>query len=130
MTRNTTTVELCDDVFDHVRLYERLFNEGNAAKLDQLYTEDGVSAWEADQPLTGAERAAAFEEFLAMRPTMSATVLESHITGDAALIVVDWRIDIAEDDQHFAGIGIDVLRRGPDDKWRHAVDSPFGGGRK
>lgn len=132
MTSQHTTVEVPQDVLDHVRLYERLFNEGDAEGVDRLYTEDGISAWEPDEPLAGAARGQALAEFLAMRPTMSTRVVEAHVVDDTALIVVDWTIDVTDPEeggQHFAGIGIDVLRRDAEGRWRHAVDSPYSGGR-
>lgn len=133
MTTQHTIVETPQDILDHVRLYERLFNEGDADGVDRLYTEDSISAWEPDKPVGGEARRQEFAEFLRLRPTLSTKVLETHVTDDTALLVVDWTMDVQHPDEgakHFAGVGIDVLRRGADGRWRHAVDSPYSGGRK
>ncbi|NUT54178.1 MAG: DUF4440 domain-containing protein [Saccharothrix sp.] len=40
--------------------------------------------------------------------------------GDLALLIVDWRIG----DE--TGTATDVARRGPDGRWRYAIDNPSG----
>ncbi|MFJ8046412.1 YybH family protein [Kitasatospora sp. NPDC096147] len=120
--------ELASDAVEHGELYVRAFNSGDADAVNRMYTEDAISVWEPGRPLTGQARKDALAEFLSMRPTMRAKLLESHVTSGTALLVVDWEIDVTtpEGPQHLKGTGLDVLRRGADGKWRFAVDNPFG----
>lgn len=114
---------------EHGNRYIAAFNSGDLAVIDAMYTEDAISVWEPGNPLSGDARREALAEFIAQRPTMTATLRESHVTGTAALLVVDWAIDLPLEDggtEHLEGVGLDVLRMGPDGNWRFAVDNPFG----
>ncbi|MFJ8313925.1 MULTISPECIES: YybH family protein [unclassified Streptomyces] len=119
-----------NDAEEHGNLYVQAFNSGDIATLDRMYTEDAISVWEPGNPLSGQARKDALREFIALKPKMTAKLRESHITGDTALLVVDWSIDVTtpEGDQHLTGTGLDVLRRGPDGGWLFAVDNPFSEG--
>lgn len=129
MSISTSSPKLVDSVEEHGKRYVEAFNSGDLDAINALYTDDAISVWEPGTPLTGEERKAALAEFIAQKPKMTAAIRESHVTSTAALLVVDWTIDIpAADDgpEHLEGVGIDVLRRGTDGKWRFAVDNPFG----
>ncbi|GAA2592808.1 hypothetical protein GCM10010435_84780 [Winogradskya consettensis] len=129
MTTSTPDIELTSDAAKQTEIYVRAFNAGDAGKLNQLYTDDAVSIWEPGRPLTGQAHRDALAEFLAQRPVMAATVRHSYVTGDTTLLVVDWTITTEEasgEKQELAGVGLDVLRLGPDGKWRYAIDNPFG----
>lgn len=117
------------DVLETTDLYVQAVNAGDADRVLALYTEDAVSAWDPDRPLTGQEHHDSVREFLARGPRMKAIVRESYVTSDTALLVVDWDIEIKSESgepEHLAGVGTDVLRLGQDGSWRYAVDSPFG----
>jgi uncharacterized protein (TIGR02246 family) len=120
---------LTDDANEVTARYVAAMNAGDVAAVLDLYTADAVSIWEPGNPIHGAAHRAAVTEFLAGRPKMQATVRESYITGDAALLVVDWTIDVTDEhgqSERLTGTGLDVLRRGPDGKWRYAIDNPYG----
>ncbi|UCM87586.1 YybH family protein [Streptomyces marincola] len=122
------TVRLSGDVEEHVRLYAEAFNSGDADRVNAMYTEEAVAVWEPGKPLSGREREESVVEFLARGPRMNAEIRHSYVTGDTALLVVDWTIDgPGEDgtDEHHEGVGLDVLRRGADGNWRYAIDEPF-----
>ncbi|AJC52687.1 MULTISPECIES: nuclear transport factor 2 family protein [Streptomyces] len=123
------TFEPTSDIDKHAELYAQVLNSGDAEALNALYTEDAIAVWEPDQPLTGAARKAALAEFLTMNPVMTAKTRESYVTGDTALLFVDWTMEIDTPDgrRSDSGVGVDVVRRGADGKWRHAVDSPYSG---
>ncbi|MER5794514.1 nuclear transport factor 2 family protein [Streptomyces sp. NPDC001980] len=125
---SSTLEELTRAAEEHGKLYVEAFNAGDVGTLRTMYTEDAVSVWEPGNPLTGKEREASLAEFVAQKPKMTATLRESYVTGNTALLVVDWAIDIStpEGDEHLEGTGLDVLRLGPDGKWRFAIDNPFG----
>jgi uncharacterized protein (TIGR02246 family) len=123
------TVQLTGDAEAHVALYAQVFNSGDAEALDQLYTEDAVAIWGTEEPLTGKARRDYVAEFLKGKPVMRARTRESYVTSDTALMVVEWSIDMTGQDgkpEHHQGIGLDVLRRGEDGFWRHAIDDPYG----
>ncbi|MEU6243809.1 nuclear transport factor 2 family protein [Streptomyces sp. NPDC047024] len=125
---SSTLEELTRAAEEHGRLYVEAFNAGDVDVLKAMYTEDAVSVWEPGNPLTGKERETSLAEFVALKPKMTATLREAHVTSNTALLVVDWAIDIStpEGDEHLEGTGLDVLRLGPDGKWRFAIDNPFG----
>ncbi len=121
--------ELKKEVLTHVEHYIRVFNSGDAAALELLYTDDAVSVWERGKAVTGRERREGQAEFLTQKPVMKAEVKESYVTHDTALLAVDWDIDFPETPdgpQRQQGTGVDVLRRGSDGKWRFAIDNPYG----
>ncbi|MER5865503.1 nuclear transport factor 2 family protein [Kitasatospora sp. NPDC002040] len=128
MASTAQDFELASDAEEHGKLYVKAFNSGDVDAVNRMYTEDAISVWEPGNPLTGQARKDALAEFLSMRPTMSAKLRESHITGNTALLVVEWEIDVTTPDgpEHLQGTGLDVLRRGADGKWRFAIDNPFG----
>ncbi|MGP4052524.1 YybH family protein [Streptomyces sp. 2A115] len=125
----STTDELVQGVIEHAEHYVEAFNSGDAAAVDLLYTDDAVSVWEKGKPVGGQERRDGLAAFLAQKPVMKTTILESYVTGDTALLVVDWAIEVTAapgGPEHHKGIGLDVLRRGGDGKWRFAIDNPHG----
>jgi ketosteroid isomerase-like protein len=125
MTTNTDEFALTDDATQMTALYVRAMNAGHVEAVLNLYTEDAVSVWDPEKPISGAEHRAAVEEFMAQRPVMRAELKESYVTGDTALLVVDWEIAV-EGSETLTGTGLDVLRLGDDGKWRYAIDNPFG----
>lgn len=130
MASTLENTDLASDPEEHGKLYVQAFNSGDIETLDRMYTDDAISVWEPGNPLSGQARKDALREFIALKPKMTVNLRESHVTGDTALLVVDWTIDVTdpEGEQHLSGTGLDVLRRGQDGKWRFAVDNPFGEG--
>ncbi|MDQ3579799.1 MAG: DUF4440 domain-containing protein, partial [Actinomycetota bacterium] len=111
----TTSFELTDDATKHTEVYVKAFNTNDPDALDLLYTEEAVVVWEPGQPLSGEARRESAREFLARKPTMTATDRQRFITGDTALLIVDWSIDMTGVDgepEHLVGVGVDVLRKG------------------
>ncbi|GAA2673322.1 MULTISPECIES: nuclear transport factor 2 family protein [Actinosynnema] len=125
MTTTAEEFELPTDATKMTALYVRAMNSGDSAAVLNLYTEDAVSVWEPDLPVSGAEHERTIEEFMASAPRMTAELRESYVTGDTALLVVDWTFEV-EDGEPLSGTGLDVLRKGADGRWRYAVDNPFG----
>ncbi|MEV0000348.1 YybH family protein [Streptomyces sp. NPDC048370] len=122
-------IELTDDATKHTDLYVRAINSGDAAAVNAMYTPEAVAAWEKGKPLTGREREEYVEEFLKLKPVMTATTRHAYVTADTALLVVDWTMEIVHPDgtkENGEGVGLDVLRRGEDGKWRYAIDDPYG----
>ncbi|MBD0707542.1 MULTISPECIES: YybH family protein [unclassified Streptomyces] len=121
--------QLTQAVEKHTALYVEAFNAGDVDAVNAMYTEEAVAIWEPGKPLTGQARIDSVREFLAHGPRMTAVPRQTFVTGDTALLVVDWTIDTTDGDgntEHLAGVGLDVLRRGTDGNWRYAIDEPYG----
>ncbi|MFF4716299.1 YybH family protein [Streptomyces eurythermus] len=113
----------------HLEVYVRAFNSGDPDAVNEHYTDEAVSAWDPAQPLSGQARKDSLAEFLALKPTLTAKIRESHVTRDTALLTVDWTMEVPGEDgevERLTGIGTDVLTRGADGNWRYAVDAPYG----
>lgn len=124
----STATERVEQAEEHGRRFVAAFNSGDLAAINAMYTEDAVAVWEPGKPLSGDARKAALAEFIARGPRMTATLRESHVTDNTAMLIVDWEIDIPAaggTPEHLTGTGVDVLRLGADGVWRFAVDNPF-----
>ncbi|MBO1414588.1 SgcJ/EcaC family oxidoreductase [Streptomyces sp. FH025] len=129
MTSNLANHALTNDVEKHTELYVKAFNSGDADAVNAMYTEEAVAVWEPGSPLTGQARKDYVKEFLARGASMQAKVRHSYVTGDTALLVVDWSMVATNEEgeqEEYQGVGLDVLRRGEDGNWRYAIDDPFG----
>ncbi|GAA0446926.1 YybH family protein [Streptomyces stramineus] len=116
-------------VEEHLEFYVRTFNSGDADAVNRLYTENAVAIWAPGEPLTGRERRASLAEFLTRKPVLTATLRESHVTKDTALLTVDWAMEAVGEDgtkERAEGIGADVLVRDASGAWRYAVNAPYG----
>lgn len=121
--------QLLENLEKHTAQYVEAFNAGDFETLDAFYTEEAVAVWEPGEPLTGQARRDYQREFLARKPKISTTTRQSFVTGDTALLIVDWVIDTVDDQgapERLTGTGVDVLRLGEDGIWRYAVDDPYG----
>lgn len=126
---NSPMTQLTNDAEKHTALYVEAFNSGDLDAINAMYTEDAVAVWDAGVPVTGQARIDSMKKYLAAKPTMTAVPRQSFVTGDTALLIVDWSIDTTDDDgnpETLSGVGVDVLRLGDDGKWRYAIDDPYG----
>ncbi len=119
--------DLTDDIDTQNDIFIDVFNSGDGALFDRLYRPDAISNF-SGASLTGAERKAWFEAFLAPRPHLEATLTHAYVAGDVSLIGVTFVIDTTDADgkpQKLIGSCTDVLRRGDDGRWLMAVDRPI-----
>ncbi|MCX5387481.1 nuclear transport factor 2 family protein [Streptomyces sp. NBC_00083] len=124
-----TVAQLTSDVEEHTALYVEAFNAGDVDAVNAMYTDEAVAVWEPGFPLTGQARIDSVREFLANGPKMTAVPQQSYVTGDTALLIVDWTIDTKDENgapERLSGVGVDVLRKGTDGNWRYAIDDPYG----
>lgn len=131
MTTELNGFELTSIAQKQTELYVHAFNSGDAEAVNKLYTEDAVTVWEPGNPVSGQKRKDQLAQFLTQQPVMTAKVRHAYVTGDTALQVVDWTIDVTGEDgnqKHLSGTGLDVLVCDADGTWRYAVDNPFGEG--
>ncbi|WP_434598916.1 YybH family protein [Streptomyces sp. A5-4] len=123
--------QLTDNVEKHTAMYVEAFNSGDFETVESFYTEEAVAVWEPGKPLTGDARREYQREFFKSAPKMTAVPRQTFVTGDTALLIVDWTIDTVDADgkpEHLEGVGVDVLRLGEDNVWRYAIDDPYGQG--
>lgn len=118
--------DLTDDIDTQNDIFIDVFNSGDGALFDSLYRPDAISNFSGGQ-LTGAERKAWFEQFLAPKPYLEATLTHAYVAGDVSLIGVKFAIETTDEEGkkvRLTGHCTDVLRRGEDGRWLMAVDRP------
>ncbi|MEV0258789.1 nuclear transport factor 2 family protein [Streptomyces sp. NPDC050732] len=99
------------------------FNSGDAQAVRELYEEAAAFVPESGVAVHGsAGIAAANAPFLALGLPIAVRPRHVHVSGDVALLVVDWEIGTGE----AGSTATDVVRRGADGFWRYVIDSPFG----
>ncbi|MEV6765618.1 DUF4440 domain-containing protein [Streptomyces sp. NPDC051105] len=117
-----------EDLNQVVPLYVKAFNSGDPEVLNRWYTEDAVTVWEPGQAISGEDRRKELASSLELHPVMQAELRHLYVAGDVAMQVVDWQVEADGPDgerQKFEGVGLDVLVRGADGKWRFAIDNPY-----
>jgi uncharacterized protein (TIGR02246 family) len=130
MTGESAGTAVVIDVDEHQEAFGEAFNSGNADAVNAMYTDDAVGVWEPGKPLRGQARRDYVTRFMAVRkPTVDATVRQSLVTGDTAMLIVEWSMETTGEDgkpEHLEGVAVDVLRRGEDGRWRYVIDNPYG----
>lgn len=118
------------DLRAHLTAYTAAFASGSGALLDEFYEPDALVVPQPGTPRGGGgERRAALEHLLGFGVPMRAQVRHLYTTGDIALSVVDWSMRGTSrrgSPLDLRGVATDVLRRGPDGRWRYVIDNPFG----
>jgi uncharacterized protein (TIGR02246 family) len=129
MATESDVFTLASDIEKHQELFGEAFNSGNAEAVNAMYADDAIGVWEPGQPLSGQARRDYVTEFIRTRkPSVDATVRETFVTRDTAMLIVEWTMDTIGDDgkpERLAGVAVDVLRLGEDGKWRYVVDNPY-----
>ncbi|GAA3595520.1 hypothetical protein GCM10022419_093520 [Nonomuraea rosea] len=104
-------------------------NAGDAQALDRLYEDDGVLVPVPGHPVTGPARLAANQHLQSLGLPMRARPRHVYVSGDIALLIVDWSISGTARDGSavdMSGTATDVVRRGADGRWRYVIDNPHG----
>ena len=110
------TPEQTTEVFVHY------FNEGDVDRLIAAYYGDGaVLAAAPGTAAGGRDLRTALQAYLDARGTMTAATRRVLVSGDTALLVIDWVIHAK---QPIFGTSTDVVRRGSDGVWRCVIDNP------
>ncbi|GAA2739973.1 MULTISPECIES: YybH family protein [Kitasatospora] len=104
------------------------FNSGDLGAVDQLFEPDALFVTEPGRTVTGDDRRKANAEFLALGVPIRLTLRHTYVTGDLALLIGDYLIEGEGPDGpiRLEGSATDVARRGPDGRWRYAIDNPSG----
>ncbi|WP_411081670.1 YybH family protein [Streptomyces sp. cmx-18-6] len=125
-----TSVRLTTEAAEHPYVLERAFNTFDPRIIDQLYEEEALFVPRPGAPTAGPGRLPAHEGFLALRVPIRVTPRHTYVSGDLALLIVDWTVEGTAADgapTRIAGTATDVARRGRDGFWRYVIDNPFGG---
>lgn len=100
-----------------VRRFVAAFNVGDPDALERLYEPAGVLVPVPGQPTS--DRRDAHQHLLSLGQPMRATVKRCYVSGDVALVVVDWAVG------GLGGTAVDVVRASGG-VWRYVVDNPHG----
>lgn len=105
------------------------FNTGDPDAVEQVYARDGVLILPPGEVTTGAVRGEANARMVALGVPIAVHPRHVYVTGDVALLIVDWAILGTDPDGtavDIRGTATDVARRGSDGIWRYLIDNPFG----
>ena len=121
---------LADEPGGLVAAYCATFATGTGELLDHHYEPDAVLVPRPGSPMTGAaQRIPAHRHLLGFGLPMAARARHVYLSGDLALLVVDWSVRGTSRQGYpvdLRGTATDVARRGADGRWRYVIDNPFG----
>lgn len=126
---NTPTLPLTTDPSQHPYVFAAAFNSGDAELVESVYEPDGVLVARPGQEVSGRDRRAANEKLMALGVPIQVHPRHTFVSGDVALLVVDWNITGLTTDGaaiDIRGTATDVARRGTDGWWRYVIDNPWG----
>jgi ketosteroid isomerase-like protein len=124
-----STLPLATVAEQHPAVFAETFNTGDLKAMTRLYAPGAVFVPEPGRPTTGDALTGATADFLALGLPISVQVRHAYVVDDTALLIVDWTIDGPGPDGgpvSMRGTATDVVRRGPDGRWRFLIDNPFG----
>ncbi|MBE3009052.1 DUF4440 domain-containing protein [Microbispora sp. NEAU-D428] len=105
------------------------FNSGVPAAVSEMYEDGAVFVPSPGTAVTGDGIGRANAEFLGLGVPITVRPRHTYVSGDLALLVVDWIIDgvdVRGDRVRIEGTATDVARRASDGVWRYVIDNPFG----
>ncbi|MFJ9109434.1 YybH family protein [Streptomyces sp. NPDC102283] len=126
---HSTSVHPTTVAAEHPYVLEGAFNTFDPDCVDRLFEADAQFVPRPGHPTAGPDRLPAHRSFLALRVPIRVTPRHTYVSGDLALLIVDWVVEgrAAHGDQvRITGTATDVARRGPDGYWRYVIDNPFG----
>ncbi|KAL7908038.1 hypothetical protein GGI35DRAFT_480764 [Trichoderma velutinum] len=95
-----------------------------------FYDPEGVIIDHAGKEHRGREAIGAeLKKYFSLGLQMSITQRHMFVTGDTALLILDWSyIGTAKDgtEVNMVATATDIARRGSDGFWRYLIDNPFG----
>ncbi|MFI7612136.1 YybH family protein [Nonomuraea terrae] len=104
-------------------------NSGDPDALDHVYEDGAVLVPVPGHPVSGPGLAAANRHLQGFGLPIEARPRHAYVAGDIALLIVDWSMrGTARDGSavDLGGTATDVVRRGPDGRWRYVIDNPHG----
>jgi uncharacterized protein (TIGR02246 family) len=121
-----------DSPAEVIEQFTEALNGGDIDRAMSLYEPGATFAPQPGQAVEGRQAIrAALDRFAALRPRMKGEITSVITAGDVALVMNRWRLRGTQPDGapvEMGGRSADVLRRGPDGRWRILIDDPWGGG--
>ncbi|WP_130800248.1 YybH family protein [Streptomyces otsuchiensis] len=117
------------DPHEHTAAFGRAFNSGDLEAVLASQAEGAVFVQEPGKPLSGDDARQAVKDFLALGLPMRIEDRHVYVSDDIALVIADWVVEGTAADGsrlRLAGTSTDVIRRGPDARWRSVIDNPNG----
>src|SRR5262245_19892215 len=115
---------------DTVNKLTEALNRGDLDGAAALYARDGALVVQPGKVARGSQEVrAALAGFIALKPTLRASVQQIVEAGDIALYVGRWTLkgtDPSGQPVSLGGDSSDILRRQPDGGWLIALDNPWG----
>jgi len=112
------------------QVFAKFFNDGDVDGLVARYYADGaIMAADPGHPISGSALRDALSKFLDGKGKIVSKVRHALVSGDVALLIVDWTIDGKDADgrpNKMQGTSTDVVRRAPDGSWHCIIDNPHG----
>lgn len=106
------------------------FNRGDSDALLDLYEDDAVLVAQPGQQVQGKDGIGeALQGFLGLSGPIDLQTKAVVRVGDIAYLAGSWTLDGKAPDGspvHLEGVTAEVLRRGPDGRWRYLIDNPWG----
>ncbi|AEV84251.1 putative hydrolase [Actinoplanes sp. SE50] len=115
--------------FDMSGTFQQKVNDGDLEGLLGLLSPEAVSRTVQGEVLTDpAKIRADLAGLLSARPHLVNTVRHIFSSGDVALMLIDWTLEVDTPDgrAQAAGTTTNVVRRGHDGEWRLAILNPIG----
>lgn len=110
--------------------FGKLFNSGDLEALAQIFEADAVVHLQDGRVARGIDEIRqVLAGFLALGLPMSLEQGYCVVNGDYALNSAHWCLDGRTrdgQDVRMEGRTCDLIHRGADGRWRHAIDNPFG----
>ncbi len=123
--------ELADRPEDVPAVFAARFNSFDPDALAEVYEEGGMLVPRPGSPVTGPDVRTANSRLQDLGIPIEVRPRHVYRNGDLALLIVDWSLSGTGPEGRpvqVEGTATDVARRGPDGRWRYAIDNPFGAG--
>jgi uncharacterized protein (TIGR02246 family) len=113
------------------KAFDAALNAGNLEGVLSLFTDDATMQMTDGEVLAGSKAALRdrFRGLLAMQPHIRNTVRRSLVSGDIALVVMDWTLKLTLPDGKQAtesGTATQVMQRHESGTWRLRISNPLG----
>lgn len=126
---DTSIVSLATTAADHPAAFARAFNSGDPHAIELMCEDSSTFVSSPGTPHVGQDRFSANASFQALGLPLDVQLRHAYVTGNIALLIVDWSISGTTRDGELVdirGTATDVARRGDDGYWRYLIDNPFG----
>lgn len=99
-------------------------NAGDLQAIDHVYEDGAVLVPVPGHPVAGPARLAANQHLQSFGLPIEARPRHAYVAGDIALLIVDRSMrGTARDGTEIDMSGTDVVRRGPDGRWRYVIEA-------